>query len=147
MVRSTSSLRFDIRPATLIDTRQMAEIAGGETTAQALADWMDDVSAYAAWHLAEADDGRLLGFQRIGASDDLASKICEIATFLRDGAPLSVGSRLFDSTKEAARLLGYDWIDARFVPGNDGARIYYQSQGFRLLRDTGDRMAMRYDLD
>ncbi|GKY86492.1 GNAT family N-acetyltransferase [Sinisalibacter aestuarii] len=143
----SDSANFILRPATLADTRQMAGLAGGATGAQALADWMDDGSAYAAWHVAEDPTGRLLGFQRIGAKADLTSGACEIATFLRDGAALAVGSRLFEATAEAARLLGYRWIDARFARGNEGAGIYYQSHGFRLLGETADSITMRYEID
>lgn len=143
----TDSANWKVRAATFADTRQMAEIAGGETTARSLAEWMDDGSAYAAWHVAEDTRGALLGFQRIGATADYADGYCEIATFLHKNAPLSVGSRLFEATARAARLLGYDWIDARIGVGNEGARIYYQSQGFRLFGETCAQVVMRYDLD
>jgi len=136
-----------VRPATLADTRQMAEIAGSSASPQALADWMDDVSAYAAWHVAENEAGALLGFQRVGASKDLSSDTCEIATFLRDGVPPSVGSRLFEVTQEAARLLGYSWIDARCVPANEGARVYYQSHGFRVWSEDQSHLLLRFELD
>ncbi len=140
-------MSVSVRPATLADIRQMAEIAGGTTTPQALADWMDDVSAYAAWHVAENEIGALLGFQRIGADAALSRYACEIATFLRNGAALSIGSRLFDATAQAARLLGYAWIDARIAQGNEGARIYYQSHGFRIWSEAAGQVLMRYDLD
>lgn len=140
-------MSVSVRPATLADIRQMAEIAGGGTTPQALADWMDDVSAYAAWHVAEDDSGTILGFQRVGAGDDLTSDTCEIATFLRAGASLAVGSGLFDATALAARLLGYAWINARIPRPNEGARIYYQSHGFRLWHDGADTVLMRYEID
>lgn len=125
----------------------MAEIAGGETTARSLAEWMDDGSAFAAWHVAEDISGALFGFQRIGATADYAPGHCEIATFLHKNAPLAVGTRLFVATAKAARLLGYDWIDARVGVGNEGARIYYQSQGFRLFGETGAQVVMGYDLN
>lgn len=125
----------------------MAEIAGGTSSAQALADWMDDVSAYAAWHVAEDTAGRLIGFQRIGSGADLASDTCEIATFLRDGAPLAVATRLFEASAEAARLLGYAQIDATIGRRNDSARIYYQSRGFRRLRETSEHIVMRFETD
>lgn len=140
-------MSFSVRPATLSDTRQMAAIAGGATTPQALSDWMDDVSAYAAWHVAEDEAGTLLGFQRIGAGDEIGNGICLIATFLLPGASLVVGTRLFDVTAEAARLLGYEAIDAEVSRGNENAKIYYQSRGFRLVRETVEQIVMRYDLD
>lgn len=136
-----------VRPGTLTDIRQMAEIAGGATTPEILAGWMDDLSAYAAWHVAEDELGALLGFQRVGASADLLNGICEIATFLRDGVPLAVGSRLFEATSEAARLLGYAWIEARIAGGNEGARIFYQSRGFRTWNEADGRLVMRYEID
>lgn len=142
----TYSAGVEIRSATLADTRQMSDIAGGSTTPRALADWMDDVSAYAAWHLAEDAAGRVLGFQRIGAQEDLGNGICEISTFLRPDIPPGIGSRLFEVTAEAARKLGYAWIEARMQPGNEAARTYYQSNGFRLFGTADDYLAMRYDL-
>lgn len=143
----TDSANFIIRAAAFADTRQMAEIAGGDTTARSLAAWMDDDSAHAAWHVAEDMGGALLGFQRIGAIADFAAGLCEIATFLHKSAPLAAGSRLFTATADAARLLGYGWIDARIGVGNESARIYYQSQGFRLTGEAGAQVVMRYDLD
>lgn len=143
----TDSANFFLRPARRSDTRQMAEIAGGQTTAQALADWMDDVSAHAAWHVAEDDVSRLLGFQHIGARGDPTSETAEIATFLRDGLPLAVGSRLFEATENAARLLGYRFIDALVASTNDGARIYYQAHGFRMAARSDGHLTMRFELD
>lgn len=139
-------MSVSIRPGMLADIRQMAEIAGGTTTPEALADWMDDRSAYAAWHVAEDEMGTLLGFQRIGTHADQANGICEIATFLRQGAALAVGSRLFDATAETARLLGYSWIEAHISRDNEGAQICYQSRGFRIWHKADDRVLMRYEL-
>ncbi|OIP86495.1 MAG: hypothetical protein AUK37_03155 [Rhodobacterales bacterium CG2_30_65_12] len=136
-----------IRPGTRADIRQMAEIGTSATTAEALANWMDDLSAIAAWHVAEDELGALLGFQCVDASAELTSSVCEIATFLRAGVALAVGSRLFEATAEAARLLGYAWIEARVASGNEGARIYYQSRGFRIWNEADGRVLMRYDLD
>lgn len=136
-----------LRPARRADTRQMAEIVGGPTTPHALADWMDDGSADAAWHVAEDEMGQLLGFQRIGAGEDLTDRTAEIATFLRDAAPITVGSRLFEATERAARLLGYRFIDAHIATTNDGAQVYYQSHGFRLAVRSDTHLTMRYEID
>lgn len=136
-----------VRPGTLADIRQLAEIAGGATTPETLANWMDDGSAYAAWHVAEDEMGALLGFQRIGPEGEPARGICEIATFLRKGVALSAGSRLFDATAEAAQLMGYEWIEARITGTNEGARTYYQSRGFRIWHESASHLFMRYELD
>ncbi len=137
-----------IRPATLADIRQMAEIAGPPVTAQGLADWMDGDSAYAAWHLIEDESGRLLGFQHIGRSDALPADACEIATFVDPNpVPRGAAARLFDVTAQAARLLRYAWISADVAAENTAARIYYQNRGFRLYSREKARVLMRFDLD
>lgn len=136
-----------VRAAALADTRQMAEIAGPATLPQALAEWMDDISAYAAWHVAEDSAGVLLGFQRVGAGEDSTRNIGEIATFLREDVPLEVGSRLFEATKEAARLLGYGWIEARIAAVNEAARVYYQSHGFRVWKEEQTLLNMRFEVE
>lgn len=136
-----------VRPAALADIRQMAELAGPPVIAQDIADWMDDGSAYAAWHLAEDDSGRLLGFQQIGRNLERAAEACEIATFFaRTPLPPGTASRLFEATADAARLLRYGWIVATVAAENDAARRYYQAQGFRLVAETGRGIEMQFDL-
>ena len=146
--KGAGDVRFFIRPATLGDIRQMAEIAGPPVTPQALADWMDGDSAYAAWHLIETEAGALLGLQQIGRSEVLPAEACEIATFF---APLSLpagaAGDLFNATARSARLLRYAWISADVSAENEAARTYYQSRGFRLYGGGGIRVLMRFDLD
>jgi L-amino acid N-acyltransferase YncA len=159
-----------VRPATLADTRAMADllneiIARGGTTAiteplaaQGLADWMDEQSASSAWHVAEDNDGAVRGFQWIGPHTDLPPEACDIATFVAVGrTQLGIGSRLFDATAEVARLLGYEWISAEIRADNEGGLSYYQSRGFRVrghregvrLGDGSvvDKVLMHFDLD
>lgn len=124
----------------------MAEVMGVDPTA--LGAWMDDNSAYSAWHLAETDTGDCLGVQRIGPGTVFAPGTCEIATFISPTADaLIVGSRLFDATAPIARDLGYMFIEARLDPANEAARIYYQSRGFRLVRQSETETLMRYEID
>jgi len=141
-------MSFVVRPAALADIRQMAEIAGPPVSAQSLADWIDGDSAYAAWHLIEDEAGRLLGFQHIGRSETLPTQACEIATFHAPGPlPPGAAAQLFDATARAARLLRYLWVSASVATGNEPARTYYQSRGFRVNGTSGDRVVMRFDLD
>ncbi len=136
---------ISIRPATPADVRQMAEIAGGSVSTRELVDWIAATGTI--WHIAEDDGGKLLGFQSLTAAGGQASGTCEIATFLRPNQILSVGSRLFDHSADAARAQGYNWIDARFTKSNHDAQRYYQSHGFRNLSHNGDMQIMRFDLD
>ena len=141
-------MSFVVRPAALADIRQMAEIAGPPVSAQSLADWIDGDSACAAWHLIEDEAGRLLGFQHIGRSETLPAEACEIATFHAPGPlPPGAAAQLFDATARAARLLRYLWVSASVATGNEPARTYYQSRGFRVNGTSGDRVVMRFDLD
>ena len=137
-----------VRPAALADIRQMAEIAGAPVTPKSLADWMDGDSAYAAWHLVETEQGRVLGLQQIGRSETLPDDACEIATFFGQvSLPAGAAGDLFDATARAARLLRYTWVSAAVARQNEAARTYYQSQGFRRYGDTDARILMRFDLD
>lgn len=109
------------------------------------------------WHLAEAEDGSLLGFQFIEPHADLPPEACDIATFVHIGQTgLGIGSRLFEASTKAARALGYRWINATIRADNTGGLAYYQSRGFETYdRQTGvrlgngvivDRISKRYDL-
>ncbi|MBR9650395.1 GNAT family N-acetyltransferase [Thalassovita aquimarina] len=158
-----------IRRATRLDTRQMADLlngiiaAGGTTaltdpvTGDMLWDWIETGSDRAAWHVAE-QDGEIVGFQWIGPQDDLPEGACDIASFVRIGQTgLGIGSKLFDATQEAARDLGYAWINANIRADNDSGLTYYQSRGFRVyghVRDyrlndgqVVDKVLKRFDLD
>lgn len=157
-----------VRRASRLDTPDMARLLtaiimqGGTTAlttpvaASDLADWMAQAPDVSAWHVAEAESA-LVGFQWIGPSGDLGPEVCEIATFVEIGRTgLGIGSALFTATAQAARALGYAWIDATIRADNDGGLIYYQSRGFRdwnhlhgVRLDNGmivDKVRKRYDL-
>ncbi|WP_422030051.1 GNAT family N-acetyltransferase [Roseovarius sp.] len=158
-----------IRPAGPIDAAPMADllnaiIAAGGTTAMTdpvtsamLKDWMQAAPGAAAWHLAEDDTGTVLGFQWIQPRDGLPPEACDIATFVQIGrAKLGIGSALFEHTRDAARSLGYSWINATIRADNTGGLAYYQSRGFETydIRKnvplpggaTVDRVSKRFDL-
>lgn len=130
-----------IRRAGAMDARAMADLLneiieiGGTTaytdpvTPEYLAGRMAEDGSV--WHIAEDDNGTLLGFQWIDRMD--GDDACGIATFARVGKTgLGIGSRLFEATKAAARALGYTWIQAAIRTDNTGGITYYQSRGFEL---------------
>jgi L-amino acid N-acyltransferase YncA len=158
-----------VRRAGPLDARPMAEllseiIAAGGTTAMTdpvstedLRGWMVQRPDHAAWHLAEDTSGDVMGFQWIEPAAYLPEEAAEIATFVRRGRTgLGIGSALFDRTKQAARALGYRWINANIRADNTGGLVYYQSRGFEdydtlravQLGDgrTVDKILKRYDL-
>lgn len=139
-------------------------IAQGGTTAIAdpvtrdmLADWMGRAPGRSAWHVAEDENGRVLGFQWIEPAAYLPPDAAEIATFARIGyTRLGIGSALFRATEEAARTLGFRWINANIRADNAGGLVYYQSRGFEdygRIRDhrmsdgtSVDKILKRYSL-
>ncbi len=158
-----------IRRAGHLDAGAMAEmlnaiIAKGGTTAftqevdrTTITAWMSHRADRSAWHIAENDQGALLGYQSIEPSDRLPTTACDIATFVALGQTgLGIGSQLFNTTRSAALGLGYHWINATIRADNDGGLSYYQSRGFETyaqLRavqlDDGtivDKISKRYDL-
>lgn len=142
-------------PANRLHSGEMAEIlneiilAGGTTalanpvTASELTGWMTRAPDRSAWHVAETEDGRVMGFQWIEPADYLPPEAAEIATFARPGhTGLGIGSKLFAVTETAARRLGYRWINANIRADNAGGLAYYQSRGFEDYgQKTGVRMA------
>ncbi|MDP4990334.1 MAG: GNAT family N-acetyltransferase [Marivita lacus] len=158
-----------IRRAGDLDAREMADlldaiIRKGGTTAHTdpvsrstLLDWMQRDPQRSAWHVAEDEAGKILGFQFLEPHPELPSDACDIATFVRLGQTgLGVGSKLFEASKRAARDLGYSWINATIRADNEGGLAYYQSRGFENhARHAGialgngqlvDRIGKRYDL-
>ena len=158
-----------IRAAHALDARGMADllnqiIAIGGTTAhtepvmsQDLAEWMARDASQSAWHVAEGETGRILGFQWIEPADYLPQDAAEIATFVTPRSHgLGIGSRLFQATEIAARDLGYGWINANIRADNESGLTYYQSRGFEdyntiigiRLKDGSvvDKRLKRYDL-
>ncbi len=132
-----------VRQGGEIDLRQALDllneiIAIGGTTAltnaltrEELGGWLMDNPDTAIWHIAEDEDGALLGFQWIGPWHELPPEAAEIGTFVKAGRTgLGIGSRLFEATTKAARALGYDWINAEIRADNSGGLAYYQSRGF-----------------
>lgn len=155
-----------IRRAGNMDARAMAEllnevIAIGGTTAYVDpidADYLIGrmAEAHAIWHLAEDEDGELLGFQWVSPMEGTDEFVAEIATFARAGRTgLGIGSALFVATRDAARAEGYQWIRANIRADNTGGLAYYQSRGFEdygriegYRLGTGqvvDKVLKRYD--
>ncbi|MDJ0640762.1 MAG: GNAT family N-acetyltransferase [Paracoccaceae bacterium] len=137
--------------------------AGGTTalttkvSAEDLMAWQRRAPENSAWHVAEDGSGQVLGFQWIEPASYLPREAAEIATFAKIGKTgLGIGSALFRSTEEAARDLGYAWINANIRADNAGGLAYYQSRGFEDYdRITAyrmgdgqvvDKILKRYDL-
>lgn len=161
---------INVRPAISLDAPSMAGLlnaiiqAGGTTaltrsvTGDTLNDWMADTQDRAAWHVAVNADEAVVGFQWIAQGGAyLPAEAAEIATFVQIGQTgLGIGSKLFDATRQAAKALGYTWINANIRADNTGGLIYYQSRGFvpygRIENhvldngDTVDKILKRYDL-
>ena len=131
-----------IRPAHDLDAGEIAAllreiIAIGGTTAitghvsrEDILGWMSRPKG--AWHVAETEEGEILGFQYIAPGGDyLPPEAAEIATFAKPGRQgLGIGSKLFEATRKVAKDLGYSWINANIRADNTGGLAYYQSRGF-----------------
>lgn len=97
---------------------------------QELSDWV--MGDGCVWHIAERDDGTLMGFQWIGPWGELPEDTVEIATFVRAGQTgQGIGNKLFEATKATSRAMGKNWIEAEIRSDNEGGLIFYQSIGFR----------------
>jgi len=143
--------RISVRQGGEGDLRQTLDLLNeiiviGGTTAitkplsrEDLAGWLMATPERAVWHIAEENDGTILGFQWIGPWGDLPPEACEIGTFVKAGRTgLGIGSQLFEATKAAAREIGYIWIDAEIRADNTGGLAYYQSRGFEDYRRKDD---------
>ncbi len=158
-----------IRKPGTFDTRDMAEllneiIAEGGTTAHTNPVTADDITQWitatpdqSAWHVAVNETEQVVGFQWIEPHPDLPPEAADISTFVRVGQTgHGIGSALFTATTEAARALGYKWINANIRADNEGGLIYYQSRGFEdygTLKDYRmangqlvDKRLKRFDL-
>lgn len=158
-----------VRSAGVLDARPMADllnqiIAIGGTTAlvtpktpQDVQTWMRAHPTQSIWHLAEDDDGTVLGFQWVEPHLDLPKNVLNIATFVKpDQHGMGIGSKLFNATQDAARQKGYLWINATIRADNEGGLIYYQSRGFEpyarlagVRLENGqivDKLKTRFDL-
>jgi L-amino acid N-acyltransferase YncA len=164
------TVTITVRPAHPLDARPMAAILseivaiGGTTAitgtieAEDIRAWMATAPARSAWHVAETPQGEIMGFQWIApGAAYLPPEAAEIATFAKPGQQgLGIGSRLFAATEQAARALGYGWINANIRADNAGGLIYYQSRGFEdygridgYRMENGqivDKILKRYDL-
>ncbi|RBI77653.1 GNAT family N-acetyltransferase [Roseovarius sp. TE539] len=118
-------------------TAHTAPVTGDMITA-----WMVRGGAQAAWHVAEDDNGMLLGVQFVEPHPDLPLMACDIASFVRIGRTgLGIGTRLFEASRPAARAIGYAWINATIRADNAGGLAYYRSLGFlEYARDPGTRL-------
>ncbi|QXT40155.1 GNAT family N-acetyltransferase [Gymnodinialimonas ceratoperidinii] len=156
-----------IRPAHDLDAGEIAAllreiIAIGGTTAITGEINRSDILAWmarpgGAWHVAETEEGEILGFQYLAPNSALPPEAVNIATFAKPGKQgLGIGSKLFQATRETARALGYLWINADIRADNESGLAYYQSRGFEDYgRIDGyemadgtivDKILKRYDL-
>ena len=158
-----------IRPAHTLDHRDMAELLSeiiaiggttaitGRVTAEDITAKIDAHTGRNAWHVAETDDGEIVGFQWIAPLAGGPDEAADIATFAKPGRQgLGIGSKLFDVTRAAAKRLGYGWINANIRADNSSGLTYYQSRGFEdygrvdgYRMDDGtlvDKILKRYDL-
>lgn len=110
-----------------------------------------------AWHVAVDEKENIVGFQWINPKEDLPQGAIDIATFVQIGQTgLGIGSALFEATRNAAKAMGYVWINANIRADNEGGLIYYQSRGFQdygviegyemANGDIVDKRLKRYDL-
>lgn len=136
-----------VRSASPADARQMSELlnqiinVGGTTaltdpiSAAEIADWMASDRDQSAWHVAEDENGTIMGFQFFAPHPKLPQEAADIATFVRIGAvQLGIGSALFSETEKAAARMGLVWLNANIRADNSGGLTYYQSRGFRTYR-------------
>lgn len=158
------------RRAGALDTREMADLLnaiirkGGTTaltrpvTRAALSARLAQEQGRSAWHVAEDDNGTILGFQSIVPHHALPPEACDIATFVQPGMTgHGIGSALFKASSLAAVTLGYRWINATIRADNVGGLAYYQSRGFEpyavqrgVTLDDGtqvDKISTRFTLD
>lgn len=141
-----------IRTAGRLDARDMAALLNaiirqGGTTAftteisgETIKDWFAKTPDQSVWHLAEDGAGTLLGFQSIEPHLALPPEACDIATFVRMGRTgIGIGSKLFEASCKAAKMLGYSWINATIRADNAGGLAYYQSRGFETYATHPDQ--------
>lgn len=141
-----------VRRAGDLDARDMADLLNaiirkGGTTAltseisgDTIKGWFRQASSQSVWHVAEDENGKILGFQSIEPHKDLPPNACDIATFVKVGQTgLGIGSKLFAASQKAAAQLGYEWINATIRADNSGGLAYYQSRGFETYAHYPDQ--------
>ncbi|WP_298968783.1 GNAT family N-acetyltransferase [uncultured Roseobacter sp.] len=158
-----------VRKAMALDAGSMARLLnaiiekGGTTaltrpvTGDDLQQWMASAPEQSAWHVALDDAEEVVGFQWISPHPDLPPEAVDVATFVQMGKTgLGIGSALFTATSQAAKSLGYIWINATIRADNEGGLTYYQSRGFRdwhfdenVALESGqivNKVSKRYDI-
>ncbi|WP_299735902.1 GNAT family N-acetyltransferase [uncultured Roseobacter sp.] len=158
-----------VRKAMALDAGSMARLLnaiiekGGTTaltrpvTGEDLQQWMASAPEQSAWHVALDDAEEVVGFQWISPHPDLPPEAVDVATFVQMGKTgLGIGSALFTATSQAAKSLGYIWINATIRADNEGGLTYYQSRGFRdwhfdenVALESGqivNKISKRYDI-
>lgn len=89
----------------------------------------------AVWHLAEDEGGAVKGFQWFEPHPDVPAHSASIASFVEIGATgLGIGSKLFQTTRQAALDQGLTHLDAVIRADNESGLAYYQSRGFETIK-------------
>jgi len=159
-----------VRPVTSADAPELAEllnaiIARGGTTAleqpftpeRLDATYLTGLKVISCMVAVDDETGRLEGFQTLVHEAHLPEGWGDIGTFTRvDGIQRGIGSALFAATRDRARELGMEAINAEIRADNTGGLAFYGKQGFedyrveraRPLRDGRpmDRMFKSYPL-
>lgn len=143
--------RMHVERACSADAREMADllneiIAIGGTTAlldplsaEDMRSWMARAGPRGVGFVARDEEGDLMGFQWVEPHPGLGPEVAQIASFVSPGATgLGIGSALFDATRHATRVMGYEWIDATIRADNESGLTYYQSRGFETYRTDPD---------
>ncbi|HEX3406608.1 MAG TPA: GNAT family N-acetyltransferase [Caulobacteraceae bacterium] len=79
----------------------------------------------------DADTGELAGFQTLGTWPGLGEGLGDIGTFTRiGGQQRGVGTQLFAATRQRARELGVEAINATIRADNTGGLAFYSRTGF-----------------
>lgn len=137
-------MSLEVRPVTAADAPELAVllntiIARGGTTAHEepfTPDQLDDAyltgpDVLCCVVAAEADSGRIAGFQTVIRDHHLPEGWGDIATFSRvDGRQKGVGTSMFATTRARADMLGLIAINATIRADNTGALAYYARMGF-----------------
>jgi L-amino acid N-acyltransferase YncA len=133
-----------VRPAEAADAEPLSElinaiIARGGTTAlqepftPGKLNWIyltgpDVICCFVA---VDAETGALAGFQTLGVWPGLGEGLGDIGTFTRiGGQQKGVGTQLFAATRERARELGVEAINATIRADNAGGLAFYCRMGF-----------------
>ena len=98
-------------------------------------EFIESIAERGVFHVAEGEDGRMLGFQDVSPPPAWAvalRHVGEIGTFIGMGAQgRGVGSLLMRATLEAARAKGFEKLTAMIRADNPRAVGFYLSHGFR----------------